>query len=294
MSNRSQGLSLLLPPTSFGNVLMIVFSVLLPAVIIFLNVSVGLAILLNRALRNESRFLYMLSTCVSDVCTGASYYYVGLLDVRDFPDSPTHSLYVAPTFLGLSVMAIMAAQADRYHAVVSPFKYSQRITRNRTILIIASYWVYAFFIVGVHNLVTLEIARRVTNVGSFVANVLTVIIMIGMNVRLFFIAKLQLHRLPPSEERDTKLSSVYLILVVVAFFLVAWAPLLIHSVACNLAGYTCYLFRNEGTDPMRILPRLNSALTPVLYMRGCAAIRDTVISRVWRHGCGRRRVGQTL
>ncbi|KAJ0068094.1 hypothetical protein NL108_015581 [Boleophthalmus pectinirostris] len=286
----SQGLSLLLPPTSFANVLMILFSISLPVVIIFLNVSVGLAILLNKALRNESRFLYMLSTCLSDICTGVSYYYVGVLDVRDTWDSPTRTRYIAPTFLGLSVMAIMAAQADRYHAIVSPFKYFQRITRNRTIIIIVAYWVYAFFIVGVHNLLTIGLASRVTSVGSFVANVLTVVIMIGLNIRLFIIARFQLDREPPSEERDNKRSSVHLIVVVVAFFLVAWVPLFTHVIICNFIGYTCYMFKNEGTDPLRILPRINSALTPLLYMRGCAAIRKTVISRVWRHCCRRKMI----
>ncbi|MED6266703.1 hypothetical protein CHARACLAT_004764 [Characodon lateralis] len=106
--------------------------------------------------------------------------------------------------------------------------------------------------------------------------------MIGLNIRLFIIATFQLGREPPSDERDNKRSSVYLILLVAAFFLAAWIPLFCHIIVCNFTGTTCYTFRNEGTDPLRILPRVNTALTPVLYLRGCKALRVAVFSTVWR------------
>lgn len=289
MGNISHGLSLVVPLNSFGNVLIFLFSVFLAAAIIFLNLSVSLSILLNKALRSENRFMYMLSTCLSDICTGVSYYYVGVLDVRDNFESPTTTFYIVPTFLGLSYMAILAAQADRYHAVVSPFKYSQRMTRNRTLIVIFAYWVYAFFIVGVHNLVPVGVAKKITSMGTFVGNILTVTIMIGLNIRLFIIARFQLEKEPPSEERDSKRSSVYLILVVAVFFLGTWLPIFSHVMACNLAGSKCYTFRNEGTDPLRILPRVNASLTPILYIRGCSALRVTLLTKVWKHRCCRRR-----
>ncbi|CAL1614909.1 unnamed protein product [Knipowitschia caucasica] len=284
MSNRSQVLSLLLPPTSLGNVLVLLFSITLSSVIIFLNASVGLAILLNKALRNENRFLYMFSTCFSDVCTGVSYLYVGVFDVRDSSNTPA-TLYIAPTFLGLSFMAVMAAQADRYHAVVSPFKYTQRMTRNKTVVIIVVYWAYAFAVVAMHNLMPQGVIRSFTATGAFVANILMVVIMIGLNIRLFLIAKFQLDKVSPQTdpERDSKRASINLVLIVVAFFLAAWTPMFVHVIFCNFSGFRCYMFRNEGTDPIRILPRINSALTPLLYLRGCAAVRATVVSRVWRH-----------
>ncbi|XP_071775673.1 uncharacterized protein LOC139927431 [Centroberyx gerrardi] len=288
MSNHSLGLSPVLPLISFGNVLMFLFSIALAAAIVFLNMSVFLSILLNKALRSENRFMYMLSTSFSDICSGVSYCYVGVLDVRDNYNSPTRTYYIAPTFLGLSYMAILAAQADRYHAVVSPFKYSQRMTRNRTLLVIFAYWVYAFIIVAVNNLVTVGVAKRVTGIGTFVGNIFTVIIMIGLNIRLFFIAKFQLQREQPSAERDSKRSSVYLIVVVAVFFLGAWLPIFIHIIVCNFVGSTCYSFKNEGTDPLRILPRVNAVLTPLLYIRGCAALRATLFTKVWRHCCRKR------
>lgn len=276
------GLGPVLRLNSFGNVLLLLFNILLATAIIFLNVSVFVSILLNRSLRGENRFMYMLSTCLSDVCSGVSYYYCGTLDVSDSYDSPTRTYFIVPTFLGLSYMAILAAQADRYHAVSAPFKYSQRMTRCRTLAVIAVYWVYAFVIVAVNNLVTVGIAKQVTGFGTFVANIFTVIIMIGLNVRLFLIARYQLEREPPSAERENKRASVYLIVVVAVCFLISWLPIFLNVIVCNFSRTPCYSFRNEGTDPLRIMPRVNSAFTPVLYIRGCAGLRATLLTKVWR------------
>ncbi|RXN22878.1 melanocortin receptor 4-like protein [Labeo rohita] len=142
ISESSAGLGTVLPLTSFENVLLFLFNIFLATAIIFFNASVFIAILMNRSLRNENRFMYMLSTCLSDIGSGVSYYYNGVMDVRDYYDSPTRTYYIALAFLGLSYMAILAAQSDRYHAVSAPFKYSQRMTRNRTLLVILIYWVY--------------------------------------------------------------------------------------------------------------------------------------------------------
>ncbi|KAK2866852.1 hypothetical protein Q8A67_024969 [Cirrhinus molitorella] len=240
---------------------------------------------MNRSLRNENRFMYMLSTCLSDIGTGVSYYYNGVLDIRDYYDSPTRTYYIALTFLGLSYMAILAAQSDRYHAVSAPFKYSQRMTRNRTLLIILAYWVYGFLVAAVNNLVPMGVAKSVTFLAAFVSNIFTVIIMIGLNVRLFLIAKFQLEREPPSEERDNKRASIYLIIIVAVCFLIAWLPLFLHVIACNFTRTSCYLFRNDGTDPLRILARLNAIITPSLYIRGCAPLRSSVMTKVWRIPC---------
>ncbi|RXN10832.1 melanocortin receptor 4-like protein [Labeo rohita] len=240
---------------------------------------------MNRALRNENRFMYMLSTCLSDICTGISYYYAGVMDVRDDYDSPTRTFYIVPTFLGLSYMAILAAQADRYHAVSAPFKYSQRMTRNRTLLVIVGYWVYAFILVAVNNLVTTGVAKAVTGLGTFVANIFSIAIMIGLNLRLFVIAKFQLEREPPSEERDNKRASIYLIIIVAVCFLIAWLPWFLLMTVCTFRGGSCFPFRNDGTDPLRILARVNALITPLLYIRGCTALRSTIMVKVWRIPC---------
>ncbi|CAG07830.1 unnamed protein product [Tetraodon nigroviridis] len=281
MSNSSQALALLVPLDSFGNVLILLLNISLATAIVGLNASVWLCILLNKALRRENRFMYMLSSCLSDICTGVSYFYVGVIDVNETFVSPTRTFHIVPTFLGLSFMAILAAQADRYHAVVSPLKYSQRMTRNRTLGVISAYWIYAFFIVAVSNMVTGSTARKITGYGVFIGNIFAVTIMIGLNIRLFIIARFQLDKEPPSEERESKRASVHLILVVAFLFLGAWLPLLFHVTVCNFT--VCFTFRNEGTDPFRILPRINAALTPVMYIRGCTALKEMLLTQPANH-----------
>ncbi|XP_026058718.1 beta-2 adrenergic receptor-like [Carassius auratus] len=285
ISESRAGLGTVLPLTSFENVLLFLFNIILATAIIFVNASVFIAIVISRSLRNENRFMYMLSTCLSDMCTGVTYYYAGVMDVRDYYDSPTRTFFLSYSFLGLSYIAILAAQADRFHAISAPFKYSQRMTRNRTLLLILAYWVYSFFIVAVNNLVPIGVAIRVTFLAAFVSNFFTIIIMIGLNVRLFIVAKFQLEREPPSEERDNKQASIYLIIIVAVCFLIAWLPLFLSVIVCNFAGSSCYAFKNEGTDPLRILARLNAVTTPLLYIRGCTPLRSTVMIKVWRIPC---------
>ncbi|XP_043083851.1 adenosine receptor A1-like [Puntigrus tetrazona] len=275
-------LGTVLPLTSFENVLLFLFNITLATAIIFINVSVFIAIVMNRSLRNENRFMYMLSTCLSDVGTGVTYYYAGVMDVRDYYDSPTRTYYIAYIFLGLSYIAILVAQVDRYHAVSAPFRYSTRMTRSRTLLVILGYWVYSFFIVAVNNSVPIGVAIRVTFLAAFVGNLFAVVVMIGLNVKLFLIARFQLGREAPSEERDSKRASIYLIVIVAVCFLIAWLPLFLSVIVCNFAGTSCYSFRNEGTDPLRVLARLNALVTPLLYIRGCAPLRSTVVIKVWR------------
>lgn len=275
----------MVPLDSFGNVLILLLNVLLATAIVCLNTSVCVCILLNKAMCRENRFMYMLSSCFSDLCTGVSYFYVGVMDVNESFSSPTRTLYIVPTFLGLSFMATLAAQADRYHAVASPFKYSQRMTRTRTLAVISTYWIYAFFIVAVSNLVRGNTAKEITGYGVLVSNIFAVSIMIGLNIRLFIIARFQLDKEPPSEERDSKRASVHLILVVAGLFLASWLPLLCHVLVCNFT--VCFRFRNQGTDPLRILPRINAALTPVMYLRGCSALKGMLLTQV-RRGCCRR------
>lgn len=286
MSNISQGLSLLVPLNSFGNVLILLLNILLATAIVCLNASVFVCILLSKALCRDNRFMYMLSSCFSDICTGVSYFYVGVIDVNETFMSPTRTFHIVPTFLGLSFMAILAAQADRYHAVVSPLKYSLRMTRNRTLGVISAYWIYAFFIVAVSNMVRGDTARTITGYGVFIGNIFAVTIMIGLNVRLFIVAKFQLNKEKPSEERENKRASVHLILVVAVLFLGAWLPLFFHVMVCSFI--VCFRFKNEGTNPFRILPRINAALTPIMYIRGCTALKEMLLTQV-RRGCCRRR-----
>ncbi|MEE6518215.1 hypothetical protein FKM82_029072 [Ascaphus truei] len=239
----------------------------------------------NRCLRSENRFVYMLSTCTSDLCTGFSCFYIGSIgNTLDMRSSHYSTYHIVPTFLGLSYLITLAAQADRYHAVTSPYRYTHRMSLGKTILLIVAMWVYAFIIVAVNNLVTSQVATKVTGTGTFFCYLFTMVIMIGLNIKLFMIAKYQLERDPPTPEREAKRSSLYLIIVVSGCFLVTWLPTLLSIILCDFLALNCNAMAKEVTALLKILPRMNAAITPVLYVYGCTPLRRSFI-RVWRPVC---------
>uniref|UniRef100_H3AW00 G-protein coupled receptors family 1 profile domain-containing protein n=1 Tax=Latimeria chalumnae TaxID=7897 RepID=H3AW00_LATCH len=229
----------------------------------------------------------MMSTCISDFCSGVSWYYTGLFDVREGFHGKNDTNSIAPTFLGISYLVILAAQTDRYHAVASPFHYSQRMTPCKTILVIVCLWTYAYFILAVQICVADGIAVQITAFGTLICNIITLGIMIGLNIKLYLIAKHQLNREPPSSERENKRASLYLIVVVAGCFLLFWLPLFLRLIVCHFQIVKCKLFYNDGSDPTNILPRINCALTPCLYLGGCTPLRKVVFGKI-RSSCCKR------
>ncbi|KAM8960722.1 adrenocorticotropic hormone receptor-like [Pelodytes ibericus] len=258
-------------------------------VIVICNLLVLVPILVNKSLRKENRYFYMLSTSSSDLCTGFSCLYFGVMDdTTDFFSSGDNTRFIAPTFLGISYMAILAAQADRYHAVSSPYKYHQRMTLRRTILLILGMWVYAFLIVAINNLVDSVLAKKVTSTGTFLCYFCTMGIMIGLNIKLIMIAKYQLGREPPAIEREAKKSAMYLIIVVSGFFLATWLPNILRVSLCDFILLPCHTIHKETYAILKFLPRMNAAFTPALYIFCCKPLRIQVI-RICRHICSCRR-----
>ncbi|KAJ1093809.1 hypothetical protein NDU88_006901 [Pleurodeles waltl] len=225
-----------------------------------------------------------MTTCVSDFLTGVSWFYVGVFDVYEANPGRDDTWFIVPTLLGMSYLIILAAQVDRYHAITWPIHYSQKMTQGKTILVIGSLWSYTFIILTSRNLVPAGAAIKILSYGTFMANIITVAIMVGLNIRLYLIAKFQLEREPPTPERETKRSSLYLIIVVAASFLFLWTPSFLRIIFCNLMSFPRLFVRNSATDPFAILPRINAALTPVWYIRGCILLRESLLSRL-RHYC---------
>ncbi|KAJ1093804.1 hypothetical protein NDU88_006896 [Pleurodeles waltl] len=241
--------------------------------------------MLTRSFRKENRFIYMMSTCVSDFCTGASCYYVGLFDVKDDHPRKNDTKFIASNFLGLSYLSILAAQADRYHAVISPIHYPQRMNPRKSLLVIGSLWLYAFAILASQNLTTSANALKIEATGIIIWNLITLCIMIGLNIKLYRVAKYQLEREPATPEREAKQSSLYLIIAVAASFVLVWSPIFLRISICNFIPLKCYVTNNLATDPLAILPRINTAVTPILYIRGCTPLRKVLCSKIWRCTC---------
>ncbi|XP_038675211.1 melanocortin receptor 5-like [Scyliorhinus canicula] len=269
-----------------GYLILFVFHVSLATSIVLINASVLLALLIRKFFLKENRFLFMLSTCISDLGTGVSWYYSGLFDTLDAFPPRNGTYFIGPTFMGLSYLITLAAQADRYHAIISPFRYAQRMTRTRTGIVIACLWIYAYTVAAVQNLVTSAIGMKISGIGSLICNLTTYVIMVVLNIKLYLIAKYQLEKEPPSAARENKRTSLYLIVVVASCFLAFWLPIFLNVIVCSFSRRFCLRFRTDGLDPLRILPRVNAALTPVLYIRGCAPLKEIVMTRVWK--CCRR------
>ncbi|KAJ1093810.1 hypothetical protein NDU88_006902 [Pleurodeles waltl] len=267
-------------PDSFGNILLILFHVCLATIIVLLNLGVFLCIAMTRSLRKENRFLYMMSTCISDFFTGATWYYVGIFDVHEGFPKKNDIYYFSPTFLGLSYLVVIAAQADRYHAVTSPIRYLQRMTLQKTLVVLTSLWALSFLTLVAQNLLSTSTAAHTQSIGTLVMNFIALVIMLGLNIRLFLIAKYQLERDPPTPEREAKRSSLYLIIVVAASFLFLWSPVFLRVIICNFMPIKCRTETNSATNIVVTLPRINAALTPLLYVRGCTPLQEVVFSRV--------------
>ncbi|KAJ1093808.1 hypothetical protein NDU88_006900 [Pleurodeles waltl] len=271
-------------PNSAGNILILLFNISLAATIVILNLAVFLSIIFERSLRKENRFIYMMATCVSDICTGVSWFYVGVFDVLEAFPGRGDTKFIVPTFMGLSYIVILAAQVDRFHAISWPIQYSQKMTPEKTVLVVGSLWLYTIIILIICNLVPAGVALQITGYGTFVANIVTVAIMTGLNIRLYLIAKYQLEREAPTPEREAKRSSLYLVIVVASSFLLLWAPIFLRAIFCNLLSFPHPNIRNTATDPVAILTRINAVLTPVWYMRGCIPLRELLLGQL-RHYC---------
>ncbi|XP_043915812.1 N-arachidonyl glycine receptor-like, partial [Protopterus annectens] len=258
--------------------------ILLATAIVFVSGSVVLAILTTKSLRKENRFIYMLNTSISDLFTGLGMYYNGLFDVRENYPPRNSTFYILPSFLGISFQTIFTAQLDRYVAICHPYFYSRQITEPKTIAVCIFIWVCTFLQILTYNLVTQEVAAKINGVTTLGATVGTFFAMIGLNLKLYFIATHQLSREPESRDRDSKKASLRLIILVTLTFLTLWSPSFLNQCLIKMSPYGLRP-NNYATDPFGFLVRLNPFTTPVLYISGSRALKAAVFTKVWKPCC---------
>ncbi|KAK6476314.1 ovarian cancer G-protein coupled receptor 1-like [Huso huso] len=273
-----------------GDFAIFILNILIATTIVIVAGSVVIAILCTKSLRTENRFIFMLNTSISDTLSGLTWYYSGIFDVREGYPMKNGTYFIAPTLLGVNFLTILAAQVDRFFAVRSPFRYHRLITLPVTIAVCVYIWVHNYALVIVLNLLTSALAAKVNAGLTVTANISCIFIMIGLNIKLYLIAKYQLDRDPPGPETDNKKASLRLIIFVAFCFLALWTPVFVNTILRNMMSPYAYISINNGTDPFVVLSEVNPISTPALYIMGSSALKEAVLRRVCRvfRTCKRR------
>ncbi|XP_033903033.3 G-protein coupled receptor 183-like [Acipenser ruthenus] len=273
-----------------GDFAIFILNILIATTIVIVAGSVVIAILCTKSLRTENRFIFMLNTSISDVISGFAWYYSGLFDVQEYYPRRNSTLGILNSCVGVNVFTVLFAQIDRYLAIGHPYIYSRYITRSVIIGICIYCWVYVYLVVLINNVVTLEAATQQNAYGALAFQIIITFTMLGLNLKLYLIAKYQLSRDPPGPETDNKKASLRLIIVVAFCFLALWTPVFVNTILRNMMSPYAYISINSGTDPFVVLSEVNPISTPALYIMGSSALKEAVLRRVCRvfRKCKRR------
>ncbi|XP_029915543.1 uncharacterized protein LOC115364972 [Myripristis murdjan] len=270
--------------------LVFIFQILFATAVVLIAGTVVIGILATKALRLQNRFIFMLNTSVCDTLVGLSVYYLGLFDVREAYPSRNGTKNFLPALLGVNVMTFLFAQFDRYFAVCHPFIYARFITRRVIIIVNVSCWVYVYS----HWLIS-SLLPKSTAIKMYVFSIaglqIIVFAKVVMTIKLYFVAKWQLDRDPPSAERETKRESLKIMIFVVIFFLLLWGPSFVNIILRLMAGKGL-TFRNEATNLFAIMARCNAVCTPAVYVWGSPALRGAMVRTVWGRVCPLCREGK--
>ncbi|XP_052441674.1 melatonin receptor type 1B-B-like [Carassius gibelio] len=262
-----------------GHYILYAYHIIFSTSAVLLSGSVVIGILKTKHLRIQNRFMFMLSTSMSDVITGLYAYYSGLFDVQEGFPSRNGTYNILPSFLGVNLLVFMFAQFDRYCAVCYPFIYERFVSRTVVICVCSYCWFHACVL---NQLVKNFMPGLIANqFFSYTVTLLQIVVLtnVGMTIKLFFVAKHQVARDPPSAERDSKAESIKIIIVVVISFLIFWYPTFINIMVKQVSKYGIYS-KSDGTNPFLILARFNALSTSGLYIWGSPSLRTAV----WRIG----------
>ncbi|XP_056336572.1 uncharacterized protein LOC130247368 [Danio aesculapii] len=263
-----------------GHYFLFAYHIIFATSAVLLAGSVVVAILKTKHLRSQNRFVFMLSTSMCDVITGLSVYYSGLFDVQEGFPSRNGTYNILPSFLGVNLVTFMFAQFDRYGAVCFPFFYKRFISRSLVICICAYCWFHCSVLFQLMaNLIPPSLANKIF-AFSIASLQIIVVTNVMMTIKLFIVAKRQLARDPPGAERDGKVESLKIIIVVVITFLILWYPAFLNIIVKQVSKYGLY-FKNDGTSIFLIMARFNALSSPALYVWGSPALRTAVWGIGW-------------
>ncbi|KAL2087149.1 hypothetical protein ACEWY4_018208 [Coilia grayii] len=241
--------------------------------------SVIIGILATSSLLRQNRFIFMLNTSISDTLTGLSVYYLGLFDVQEGYPSRNGTYHLLPSLLGVNIMTFMFAQFDRYFAVCHPFFYGRFISRPFVTVVCIYCWFHVYTQILIQNIVPVSKAVQIYTF-SIISLQIIVVTKVAMTIKLYIVARFQLARDPPGEERENKKESLRIIIIVVICFLILWCPSFVNIIIRQTTPYGL-LSRNEATNLFAIMARFNALTTPALYVWASPALRTAVLRAVW-------------
>ncbi|KAM3936466.1 adenosine receptor A2a-like [Leptodactylus fuscus] len=249
------------------------FHIMVATLSVTLNALLAMAILATKSLRSENRFLYILNTCLSDFSLGAVWFYAGLFDNTDSLPGIIASRLLIYNLMGTIFLSILSSQCERHFAVASPFKYMRLMTKWRTVGVLTFCWIFPFSMSLIYLLIRDSTSTAIKGITNIFTNLAVFIIMVGLNIKLYLIAKGQQER-ETFSQNDSKKSSLRAIVMVSSSFLVFWTPATVYECVCGF--YACPTFANDSTDPFRILVIVTCVINPLLYLWGSRAIRVAV------------------
>ncbi|KAM4049179.1 lysophosphatidic acid receptor 1-like [Anomaloglossus baeobatrachus] len=250
------------------------FHVMVGTLSVILNGLLAMTILTTKTLRSESRFLYILNTCLSDFSLGAVWFYAGLFDNTDSPSGTIASRLLLYNLMGTVFLSILSSQCERHFAVASPFKYMRLMTKGQSVGVVIFCWVFPLSMSLIYSLIGESISSTIKGISNIFTNLASFIIMVGLNIKLYLIAKGQQEREIFASQKDSSKSSLRVVVVVSSSFLFFWTPATVHESVCGF--YDCPRFDNDSTNPFAILIIVTSVINPILNLWGSRAIRLAV------------------
>lgn len=161
-----------------------------------------------------------------------------------------------------SIMNLTAVSIDRHAAITDPFSYANVMTSARAISMIVFVWMYAVLVSGL-RLAGWPTKSSYMHFVSCTSFFIPLFIMIIMYVRIYLVARQQVHRLRNGHNYARDVKAAKTIAILIGLFVVCWGPF--------FAIILCYAYDQSFPVPLSLLNVIkwmeytSSCLNPVIY-----------------------------
>ncbi|CAN0335785.1 unnamed protein product [Lampetra planeri] len=264
-----------------GDVALVAFHVCLATLMTASNLALIVTLLSARTLLRKNNYIYTFSIALSDLLVGAGWFYNGLYNVHEGPGLAYYAETLFPMFHGTSLLTLLAAMVDRYYAVQSPFRYAQKMTNLKVVIIISVAWLYPILTNVGMSMNPGGGSLTYNGYTTMIFNILILAVMLVLNVRLYVVTRRQARRTPSSNDR-----SANVMIVASGLFILLWSPNMVHSSICKAFG-ACLRFANNASNPFITTRMVNTLVTPMVFLMGSPATRAAF--KELTHRLGRKR-----